>query len=284
MSKLSIPPTASPSLPPPARYSLGQNFLINPSVINSIADAADINNDTLVIELGVGRGALTAELCRRAAEVIGVEKDANLIKWALDNSIYPSNLKLINEDMLHTDFEKISMEHNRKLNIIGNLPYNISSQIVIKLIDIRHCIESATLMFQKEVAQRLAAKPGGKNYGILSVQAGYSFIIKKKFDISPNQFRPRPKIISTVITFKPKVPEILVKDFDLFRNIVRAAFQNRRKMMLNSLKKNTLFDEEAIKQCMEEASIPLNARAEDVGINSYAIFSNCVGLKTTFKN
>jgi 16S rRNA (adenine1518-N6/adenine1519-N6)-dimethyltransferase len=266
--------SADSAYPPSPRRSLGQNFLVNPNVIRAIADAAAPDETTLTVELGVGRGALSRELCQRTTRVTGIEKDLKLLEWAAENSIYPSNLDIIAADMLDVDFAALAADHGKKLNVIGNLPYNISSQIVVMLVDNRHVLDRATLMFQKEVAERLVAMPGGRQYGVLSVQAGYCFEIRKVMDVSPGQFRPRPKVMSTVLSFIPKTPVLALHDFDLFRKIVRSAFLNRRKKMLNSMKKNMDIRENLLRHAMDETGIPLDARAETVDVDTFVRLTN----------
>ena len=268
------------SSPPPPRHNLGQNFLVNPHVIRAIVDAASPDQETVTIELGVGRGALSRELCKRVARVVGIEKDEQTVRWAKEKGIYPANLDILASDMLDVDLEALSKEKGKKLNVIGNLPYNISSQIVVRIIDNRHVIDRATLMFQKEVAMRLVAVPGSKQYGVLSVQAGYCFNIRKVMDVSPGQFIPRPKVISTVLSFVPRLAGERVYDFDLFRKVVRSAFRNRRKKMLNSLKKNMDFPESDLCACMEQAMIPIDARAETVPVDAFVRLSECLNGKT----
>jgi 16S rRNA (adenine1518-N6/adenine1519-N6)-dimethyltransferase len=262
--------------PPPPRRSLGQNFLVNPETIKKIAIASRISPDFVTIELGIGRGALSSELCRIASEVIGIEKDSQLIEWGMENRIYPENMTIVQGDILDIDFEEIAEKYGKKLNIIGNLPYNISSQVVIRLIEISSIIARATLMFQKEVAQRLLAGPGTKAYGALSVQADYCFRISRIMDVSPGQFFPRPKVTSSVLHFITREFPEQAEDFGLFREVVRASFQQRRKKMINSLKKNLSVDYEVIVKCMEDAGIAQDVRAEQVCTLRFVRLANLI--------
>jgi 16S rRNA (adenine1518-N6/adenine1519-N6)-dimethyltransferase len=222
------------------KKSLGQNFLVNKDTIETILDKAAPAPDDIIIEFGVGLGSLTLPLARRVKKVIGLEIDAGIVKWHRENSTLPDNVELIHQDLLKSDFSKLAELSGGPLKIIANLPYSISNPVIFKLIENKEIVSSATLMLQKEVADRLCASPRTKAYGVLSVLLGTCAELKKLIKIGPGQFHPRPKVDSVVvaISFLPKSARIVaLPNFDrkTFTMIVKGAFQQRRKTLLNAL-------------------------------------------------
>lgn len=260
--------------------SLGQNFLIHQQTADRIVEKSGIAADDIVLELGVGFGAMTLPLAERVRAVIGLEIDAGIIAWHKEQGELPDNVTLIHQDILKADFTELAARSGGRLKIVANLPYSISNPLLFKLIEHKEEMEWATLMLQKEVAQRLTAKPGTKEYGILSVLLCACASVKTLMEVGPGQFHPRPKVDSTVvrIVFHP-VPESVRRlpghDGTLLHKLVKAAFQQRRKTLLNALSSASLcgFDKKRIGLCLEEAGIPAGIRAERLTVEEYVHLS-----------
>jgi 16S rRNA (adenine1518-N6/adenine1519-N6)-dimethyltransferase len=239
-----------------AKKSLGQNFLIDPNILKKIVNEISPKSGDKIIEIGPGYGALTALLSESGAEIIAVEIDKSLAK----------NLKFQNVKILNTDFLKLNLAElaeQQKLRIVGNIPYNITSPIIFKLLEEREIIEDAVFLIQNEVAQRIKAKPFTKEYGILSVILQCFAEVKYCFKVSPNVFKPKPKVDSAVIHlyFQKHKPCTNEK---LFIEVVKAAFSHRRKTLKNSLM-NSIF-----KDCnFKNIDFDLNRRAEELSIKDY---------------
>ncbi|RKX59967.1 MAG: ribosomal RNA small subunit methyltransferase A [Thermodesulfobacteriota bacterium] len=259
---------------PLPKRSLGQNFLVHHGTIETIIELSGIQPGDQVVELGAGLGAMTGELSKKASGVIGLEIDERLIKWVREKLPLPGNVELRHSDILKVSFRGLAEEMGGTLKIIGNLPYNISSQVVFKLIEERNYINRATLMFQKEVAERLISRPGSKAYGILSVVTGYCADITRLMDIPPSLFRPRPKVTSTLVQMEFREPVIVATDFAFFKNIVRQTFQKRRKKLINALKGLASFSQDEIIQALEVCGIDPGYRAEVLSIENFVILSN----------
>lgn len=226
------------NLAPKKRF--GQNFLVNEQTIETILDRAAPACDDTIIEFGVGLGSLTLPLARRVKKVIGIEIDAGIVRWHREQNILPDNVELIHQDLLKSDFSKLAEITGAPLKIIANLPYSISNPVIFKMIEDIEQIHSATLMLQKEVADRLCASPRTKAYGVLSVILGTCAEVKALLKIGPGQFHPRPKVDSVVvkISFLPissRVKALAQFDRKMFTTIVKNAFQQRRKTLLNAL-------------------------------------------------
>lgn len=213
---------------------LSQNFLTDENISRKIVDSCHVSLDDTIMEIGCGQGALTDEILKKAGFLYGVEFDTQLYTELKQKLEKHNNFVLFEADILEFDFEKIPDE-GRKIKVIGNLPYHISSPIIFKLIEHRDRIDTATIMLQKEVAQRLVSKPFSKEYGILSVFCQYFAVCNKLFDIPPTAFYPKPKVDSSIVqvTFRETPPP--VGDFEKFRQIVKRSFNQRRKMLRNSL-------------------------------------------------
>ena len=262
-----------PGFPRPKR-SLGQNFLVHQGTIETIVRLSGIQPGDRVVELGVGLGTMTRELSKKASKVTGLEIDERLIKWVREKRPLPWNVELRHSDILRVSFQGLAEELGGPLKIIGNLPYNISSQIIFKLIEERNHIDRAILMLQKEVAERLASRPGSKAYGILSVITGYCADVARLMDIPPGLFRPRTKVISTLVQLEFREPVIVATDFALFKNIVRKAFQKRRKKLINALKGLPPFSQDEILHALKICGIDPGYRAEVLSIENFVTLSN----------
>ncbi|MBL7996400.1 ribosomal RNA small subunit methyltransferase A [bacterium] len=213
---------------------LSQNFLIDANISRKIVHASHLLPDDTVLEIGCGQGALTREILGKVHRVYGVEFDHQLYSALKQELKDQKHFTLFEADFLEFDFDQLVIS-GRKFKVIGNLPYHISSPIIFKLIDHRDRIDTATIMLQKEVALRLVSEPSSKDYGILSVFCQYFAVCKKMFDIPPTAFFPRPKVDSSIVqlTFKETPPP--VSDFDTFKRVVKRSFNQRRKMLRNSL-------------------------------------------------
>ncbi len=253
------------------KKSLGQHFLKDKNIIRKIIKEADLRKDEIALEIGAGKGELTIPLSKEAGHVIAIEKDKELCN-ILEEKIKEEgirNITVINEDILKWDFSNLP----KKTTVLGNIPYNISSPLIERLIENRSLIKKAIIMFQLEFAERLIASAGSKKYGAISVIVRYFADIKKLFYVSKNVFYPRPKVDSMVvmIRFKEDVEEI---DEEIFKKTVHSAFAYRRKNLLNSmfryfkserpdLKKEQI--EEAIRRCNIEPEI----RAESLTVDDF---------------
>lgn len=213
------------------KKSLGQHFLHDPGVIRKIVDSIPAAAGEAVIEIGPGTGALTGELLSRFTSVRAIELDRRAVELLAEK--YPGL------DLLHADILKLDRESwlpsSGKVHVVGNLPYYITSQILFALLEFRESLESATLMMQKEVGGRIVASPGGREYGILSVQTQLMSRPEHLFDVSPGAFTPPPKVISSVLRFRFDRPPLACTDSGLKR-VVRTAFGQRRKKLSNALK------------------------------------------------
>lgn len=240
--------------------SLGQNYLLDQNVAKKIIELLEPFDDRVVVEIGPGTGALTKTLIEKASNFIAIELDkraAVLLKEEMPG------LNLMNEDFLKIDLYKIHEHYAKTLRIIGNIPYNITSPILFKLIENNRIIDDAVLMTQYEVAKRITASKGSKDYSILSVVCSFFFDVKFCFDVSPNVFFPKPKVYSAVIKLcKKNLP--LNFNAPLFISLVKSSFNNRRKTLKNSLKNSKFaflinFD----------LNIDLNKRAEELSVDDF---------------
>ncbi|MBU4413520.1 MAG: ribosomal RNA small subunit methyltransferase A [Proteobacteria bacterium] len=260
-----------------AKKQLGQHFLENLSTSEMIVSSCKIAPEDIVLEIGAGLGALTIPVARIAKKVYAVEKDhkiISLLKTELtSNSLF--NVVLIEKDILRVNIEEFAEEANRKILALGNLPYNISSQILIKLIKARSAVSRAVLMFQKELSQRITAQPGCKEYGRLTVMLNYCADIKKVADVKASQFFPRPKVDSEVleITFKDSLKYSDDEEF-LYR-VIKAAFGQRRKNLKNALAGSELhIAAETSMHALENAGIDPTRRAETLSVEEFVRLSN----------
>ena len=217
------------------KKSLGQNFLVDDKIINSIIEQGNISNDDVIIEVGPGTGSLTQKILeKKPKKFIVIEKDRNLANSL--NQKYGNKIKVINEDILKFTHEDLLKEN---VIIFGNLPYNISTQILARWIKIKNLdkfCKKFILMFQKEVADRIIAKKNTRNYGRLSILSNWKMKIEKVFDIDPNSFKPKPKIESTLLTFVPKKNFYKLKNPKNLEHVTNIFFSQKRKMIKKPLK------------------------------------------------
>lgn len=266
--------------------SLGQNFLISSQVQKKIIEAAAIERDDLIIEIGAGLGVLSKEIAYRAGRFIAIEIDKHLIPVLEEELEDHKNIVIINEDILKLDIQndvicRITYEGEgfipACIKVVGNLPYYVTTPIIMKLLEDSSGINEIIFMIQKEVAKRIIAKPGTKDYGALSVAVQYYSRPEILFYVPPSSFIPRPKVYSSVIRLSIyKTPPVRVLDKDLFFRIIRASFGQRRKTLLNALfnAKIFAFDKEEIKLILKGVGISEGIRGETLSLNQFAQLSN----------
>jgi 16S rRNA (adenine1518-N6/adenine1519-N6)-dimethyltransferase len=247
---------------PFAKRSLGQNFLVDHGYVQKIVDAARLTSDDKVIEIGPGRGALTAKLIQTGAHVIAIELDAGLIPILEKQFQEYDNFELIKADVLKTDLSIFATE-GRKLKLVANLPYYISTAVLQHLIECRQHFSDMVLMFQREVVDRIVAMPGNSDRGFLTVLVEAFLSVEKLFDVPPNAFRPAPKIWSSVVRLTPKnVNSVLSGKEKHFEALISAAFRQKRKTILNNLKAAGQLKISEPTELLSEADIEPIRRAE----------------------
>jgi len=258
-----------------AKKQFGQHFLAEPSTAKMIVSRANISPKDIILEIGAGLGALTVPLARVAQKVYAVEKDrhiCDLLKTELlVNNI--SNVTIIAKNILQVDYQPIAEKYDRQIVVIGNLPYNISSQILIQLIHSRKFVSRAILMFQKELAQRIMAQPGTKNYGRLTVMLRYCADIEAITTIHASVFFPAPKVDSEIleIIFKSELDHPAHDEAMLFK-VIKAAFGNRRKTLRNALAASGLnIDACTALRALNMAGIDPNRRAETLSVSEFIL-------------
>jgi 16S rRNA (adenine1518-N6/adenine1519-N6)-dimethyltransferase len=257
---------------------LGQSFLTDINVINKIANAANISQEDIVVEIGAGIGVLTENIVRRAKRVIAVEIDRNLVEVLKDKLGEYDNVEVHSGDILKFDFNSISETHSSKIKIIGNVPYNISSPLIFSLLSFRPVISDFMLMLQKEIVQRLVSVPNNKIYGVPSVILQMFASVEKIFDVPSTCFYPQPKVESAIVkgAFREK-PLIHLQDENFFTSLVKAAFAQRRKMLINNLKKSKLLEgvsESFLKEALKLAGIDGQRRGETLSVEEFGHLSN----------
>lgn len=267
--------------PPRAKKALGQNFLVDRNVVSRIVEVAKLNDGDHILEVGPGRGALTAALTEKAASVVCVELDRELVPLLRVQFLTAPNVEIVEGDILEADLSSLLMPRwDGKWKVAANLPYNISSQVLFKFIDNYRLFSLLVLMLQKEVGDRLVAAPGTKEYGILTVFCSLYFDIQREFIVRPGSFQPVPKIDSAVLSFRPlEAPRVLVDDEPFFRRVVKAAFSQRRKTLWNCLKAARFCPDDALKKALNAAGIDPGRRGETLDLAEFAGLAREIGLK-----
>ncbi len=263
---------------PRPKRSFGQNFLVHSPTIKTIAGFIDVPESRTVVELGAGQGALTRELASivgQSGRVIAYELDRELVEWLETSGGLDANTEIRFQDMLGISMKELAAETGGRLTIAGNLPYNISSQVVLKLIDEKEWLNQAVLMFQKEVAERLTAGPGSRKYGILSVLAGQCLEVRKLMDVPPGMFFPRPKVVSQVVEIRVAENPVEVDDHKVFRLLVKQAFGQRRKTVRNALSRLFAHDVRLLDSLLKDACIEPGVRAENISVKKFAELARC---------
>lgn len=257
----------------------GQNFLIDAHVLEKIVSAAGITKDDCVLEIGPGIGTMTQYLAESAGQVIAVEIDTNLLPILADTLKDYSNVKVINQDILKVDINELVKEYNngRPIKVVANLPYYITTPIIMGLFENQVPVDSITIMVQKEVADRMQVGPGTKDYGALSLAVQYYAKPKIVANVPPNCFMPRPKVGSAVIRLERyEKPPVEVKNEKLMFRIIRASFNQRRKTLVNGLKNSPEipFSKEQIEEALGMCGLSLNIRGEALTLEQFAQLAN----------
>ena len=262
-----------------AKKRFGQNFLIDERVINNIIEKSNILNDDVVIEIGPGLGNLTEELLNTGSKVIAFEIDNDMINILNDRFKDRDNLVVINKDILQVDIQDIIEKYvgDKKIKVVANLPYYITTPIMFKLFKYASYIDTMTIMVQKEVAERIIAGPGSKDYGVLSINTRFYGISEKLFDVPNTSFTPAPNVTSSVV--KISMEKLSgVQDEDTFFKLVKASFAQRRKKIINSIENSNMINiqKDRLRSILENRDISENTRAEEVNIEKYVEISNAI--------
>lgn len=257
----------------------GQNFLIDSNVLESIIRGAEITKDDFVLEIGPGIGTMTQYLCEAARQVVAAEIDKMLIPILEDTLSEYDNVEVINQDVLKVDIKSLAEEKNngKPIKVVANLPYYITTPIIMGLFESGVPIDSITIMVQKEVADRMQTGPGSKDYGALSLAVQYYATAKVILNVSATCFMPRPNVDSAVIKLtRHKEPTVNVADEKLMFKIIRASFNQRRKTLVNGLKNSPelSFSKEQIVKAIEKIGKPETIRGEALTLEEFAELAN----------
>ncbi len=259
--------------------SLGQNFLIDEEVIAEIINGCGADKDSLVVEIGPGEGALTEQLAEIAGHVIAIDLDERMIKLLKVKLFGYDNVELIHGDILEVDLNSLIEERLEKFNLtnvrfVGNLPYYITTPIIMKLLEMRTKADSITVMMQKEVGERILAKPGNKQSGVITYSVQYYAEVSKVIDAGRECFYPSPKVDSVVLRLDlRKDPAVAISDEDFFFKTIKAGFMMRRKTLLNSLTSLDGYSKVVIEEALNNANIEANRRAESLSMEEFARLS-----------
>jgi 16S rRNA (adenine1518-N6/adenine1519-N6)-dimethyltransferase len=257
--------------------SLGQNFLTDTDILEQIVASAELDRDTCVLEIGPGAGTLTREIAREAHKVVAVEIDKNLIPLLTENTAEFDNVKIINNDILKLDLKALFAEEfeGKKVKVVANLPYYITTPIIMKLLEEKPGEESIVIMIQKEVAERLTANAGTKAYGAITPAVNYYSAPSFVCYVPPESFVPPPKVWSAVIRLDVlDKPPVEVLDETHFFKLIKAAFGQRRKTFLNSASSLIGTDKEALREVLISLGLPETARGETFSLVDFSQISN----------
>ena len=263
-----------------ANKRLGQNFLIDDNVIEATVESANIEKDDMVIEIGPGLGTLTKLLLEKAKKVIAIELDDRMIKILNERFKLYNNFEVINKDVLKVNLEDLIKTEKEKSNIkkvkiVANLPYYITTPIIMKLLEDRLSIESITVMVQKEVAKRLTANPGDKNSGAITYSVNYYTVPEEIIEVSNDSFIPAPEVDSEVIKLTLREnPEIDVKNEGMFFKVIKASFMQRRKTLLNGLSNAGIATKDEIRNVLNSLNLDENVRGESLNMQDFANIAN----------
>ncbi len=254
------------------KKKFGQNFIIDDNIINAIINKSEIDNNTLVIEIGVGAGALTNKLSDKAKNVLCYEIDENLKKILNITLKEKNNIEIIFEDFLKANvLDDIKKYEYEKLYVVANLPYYITTPIIMKIIEDKLGVDKIVVMVQKEVGDRFKAKPNTKEYNSLSVFLNYHYDIKKLLDVSRNVFMPKPNVDSIVVEFSKKRNNYEVKNEDAFYKLIKDSFVQKRKTLKNNLRD---YDLNKIEKILKKYGFDLSVRAEQLSIDIFVDLAN----------
>lgn len=260
-----------------AKKALGQNFLVDDNVLSRIVSCVAPAAEDLILEVGPGRGALTKLLAASGARFLAVEWDRDLLPLLSAEFAGAPNVEIAHGDILRVDLRQILSSRGavRKWKVAANLPYNISSQVLFRFLECSDLFQRLVLMLQKEVGDRLVAPAGCKDYGALTVLLRLHFDIRREFVVKPGAFRPIPKVDSAVLSFTPlETPRAEVGDEDFFRRLVKGAFNQRRKTLLNSLRSAGFGDEDgSLPEALSRSGIDGGRRGETLSLDEFAALS-----------
>lgn len=269
-----------------ANKNLGQNFLIDENALEEIVNSSEISKNDLIIEIGPGLGTLTSLLIEKAGKVICVELDLNMITVLKDRFSLYDNFELIHDDILKIDLDKIIKNNleNNNLNsakIVANLPYYITTPIIMKLLENKLDLKSITVMVQKEVAERLTEKPGNNDTGAITYSINYYTDPELITRVSNTSFVPSPKVDSAVIKLNVlKNPKVIVSDEKLFFKIIKSAFMQKRKTLLNSLSNANIQTKEYLQKMLIDLNIDLKIRPENLTLEQFAEITDYIDHST----
>jgi 16S rRNA (adenine1518-N6/adenine1519-N6)-dimethyltransferase len=254
-----------------AKKSFGQNFLVDRNYISKIIHALNPQTGEIIIEIGAGRGALTEILIESGANAIAIELEREMISVLRRRFTGKENFQLVESDALVIDYSSFIVHSSSlKLKLVANLPYNISTAILQKLIEQRHCFSEMVLMFQREVVERITARVGNSERGFLTILTKAYLTAEKLFDVPPNAFSPAPKVWSAVVRLTPKI-DIAIENEKLFRQIVSAGFRQKRKTIANNLKSEF----ENIEEVLGECAVDPQRRAETLTLEEWKCLAKC---------
>lgn len=263
-----------------ANKSYGQNFLIDEDVVLGICEKANISKNDLIIEIGPGLGTLTARLLEKAGKVIAVELDTKMIHILNDRFSLYDNFKLINDDILKVDLNKLISDELgslKKVKIVANLPYYITTPIIMKLLEEKLNIDSITVMVQKEVAERLCCSPGTGDTGAITYTINYYTKPEIVLDVPKESFIPSPKVDSNVINLQIlNNPSVMVKDEETLFKVIKFAFMQKRKTLLNSLSNSRMNSKEYFEKMLLDLNIDLKIRPEKLSLDDFAKISDYI--------
>lgn len=269
-----------------ANKNLGQNFLIDDEAVTGIIDAAKVSKENLIIEIGPGLGTLTKELLEKAGKVICIELDKRMMEILEDRFSMYTNFKVINEDVLKVNLKDlIQQEKIKTAKIVANLPYYITTPIIMKLLEDRLDIETITVMIQKEVADRLVTEPGTGDTGAITYAIHYYTNPKRILEVPNTSFIPSPKVNSTVVKLNIlKTPSIEVKNEKQLFDIIKTAFMQKRKTLVNAIANSGKYgSKEQVEKTLQKLEIDLKIRPEKMSLEQFAKLSNLIETKIVWK-
>jgi len=254
---------------------LGQHFLVDPNILDKVMRAAEVGKEDVVLEVGPGLGGMTLALAREAKKVIAVEIDPKLVAILKEKMAGHQNVELVEKDILRMDFKQFIKKEGHPVKVVANLPYQISTPLLFRFVESKEAFFTFTLMLQKEVAERMVAPPGKKEYGPLTIFVRLFLDVSIRFFVKPSAFFPPPKVESAVIhmTWKEK-PMIETKNEKWFKKVVRACFGYRRKTLINALRHSELSLPESVGSKIEKIGIDPRRRPETLTIPEFAKLAN----------
>jgi 16S rRNA (adenine1518-N6/adenine1519-N6)-dimethyltransferase len=256
------------------RKRWGQHFLVDKNILNKIIQTAEISREDTVLEVGAGLGEMTLALACQSQKVIAVEIDTKLVEIVRRKTAFCPNVEVIGSDILKVDFKELLGQDRRPIKVVANLPYQISTPLLFRFIEERENFSTLTLMVQREVAERMVAPPGGKDYGPLSIFVQVFLDLSIRFSVKPSCFFPPPKVDSAVIQLTWKeTPVVRREEEDWFRKVVRGCLGYRRKTLINALKHSGLVLPEDAEGRMKEAGIDSHRRPETLAIGEFVRLS-----------